>query len=123
VRAPGAVVADADAGADPLGKGTGAATEVLRHHGKDVLRTGARPEHGVGAEDDVGAGASPWRGTVRSWEPVSTRELPSGEAKEEDDLEATCPHRPTRLGCPPPAAEEPLGSAVAAPDEGLQRIG
>ena len=106
VRAPGAVVADADAGADPLGKGTGAATEVLRHHGKGVLRTGARAEHGVGAEDDAGAGASPRRGTVRSWEPVSTRELLSGEAMEEDDLEATRPHRPTRLGCPPPAAEE-----------------
>jgi len=123
VRAPGAVVADVDAGADPLGKGTGAATEVLQHHGKGVLRTGARAEHGVGAEDDASAGASTRRGTVRSWEPVSTRELLSGEAMEEDDLEATRPHRPTRLGCPPPAAEEPLGSAVAAPDEGLQRIG
>ena len=121
VRAPGAVVADADAGADPLGKGIGATTEVLRHHGKGVLRTGARAEHGVGAKDDVGASSR--RGTVRSWEPVSTRELLSGEAMEEDDLEATRPHRPTRLGCPPPAAEEPPGSAAAALDEGLQRIG
>ena len=114
---------DADAGDNPLGKGTGVATEVLRHHDKGVLRTGARAEHGVGAEDDASAGASTRRGTVRSWEPVSTRELLSGEAMEEDDLEATRPHRPTRLGCPPPAAEEPPGSAAAAPDEGLQRIG
>ena len=68
-------------------------------------------------------GASTRRGTVRSWEPVSTRELLSGEAMEEDDLEATRPHRPMRLGCPPPAAEEPPGSVAAAPDEGLQRIG
>ena len=55
-RAPGVVVADADAGVDPLSKGTGAATEVLRHHGKGVLQTGARVEHGVGAEDDAGVG-------------------------------------------------------------------
>jgi hypothetical protein len=123
-RAPGAVIADADAGADPLGKGTGAATEVLRHHGKGVLRAGNRAEHGVGAEDDAGAGASPRRGTVRqSWQPVSTRELVSGETMEEDDLEATRPHRPARLGCSPPAAEEPPGYAAAATDEGLQRIG
>ena len=56
-RAPGAVVADVYAGADPLGKGTATATEVLRHHGKGVLQTGARVEHGVGAEDDAGVDA------------------------------------------------------------------
>ena len=120
VRAPGAVVADVDAGADPLGKGTGAATEVLRHHGKDVLQAGARAEHSVGAEGDTGAGASPQRGTVwQSWEPMSTRELVSDEATEEDDLEATRPHRPARLSYSPPAVKEPPGSAAAAPNEGL----
>ena len=35
-HALGVVVVDIDVGADPLGKGTSAATEVLWHHGKGV---------------------------------------------------------------------------------------
>ena len=59
----------------------------------------------------------------QSWEPESTRELVSSETVEEDDLEATHPHRSELRGCSPPATKEPPGSAAVAPNEDVQRIG